>query len=242
MASSNLEDDVRFHVLDTETVGFNPFDHGGGVCEISVREVDENANEIAHYESLLNPEGPISAGATSIHGIFDHNVANMPTMGEWLTQVLPHDIWEEDLPGVFLIAHNAPFDMRFLSPYIRCHHIVVDTLVLARRYYPDAENHKLPTLAVTLGLESFSAKDAHGAAQDTLVLVEFVRKLMEDTGYTLTQLCADSLRVDPITVMPFGKHKGRKIEVIKRDDPKYVAWCLENLKDLQPALRAALES
>jgi hypothetical protein len=38
-------------------------------------------------------------------------------------------------------------------------------------------------------------------------------------------------------VMPFGKHRGEAIDDI---DSGYLCWCLENIDDLQPDLRAAM--
>ncbi len=232
---------MRFHILDTETAGLNPFPHGGGVCEISVREYDENLNEVAHHYSILDPEGVIGAGAESIHGISNERVKDEPTMQEWLEIVLPENLWGDHAEDFYFIAHNAPFDHKFLARYIDCGYKLVDTLMLARRYYPDAENHKLPTLAVMLKLEEFSAKDAHGAAADTQVLAAFVKRLCLDTGMTLTELCEDAQRKEPILKMPFGKHKGKLLSDLAKTERSYLNWCLNKMESLQPDMREAIE-
>lgn len=231
---------MRMHVLDTETVGLAPFEHGGGICEISVREIDSEFNELAHHYSLIDPQGPISAGASGVHGIRDADVVDAPTMQEWLDLVLPTNIWSADQDPIWFFAHNAKFDWKFLDPYIKCGVKLVDTLMLARRYYPDAENHKLTTLAVIHNLDSFSAKDAHGAGQDTAVLLSFVKQLCEDSGLTLEELAEDSQRKEPILKFTFGKCKGKLIAEVKRNDPKYIKWMLTDMKGLDPEVREAI--
>jgi len=232
---------MRYHVLDTETVGLKPFEHGGGVCELSVRVIDEDCNELAHYHSLLDPEGPISATAAGIHGIRDRDVVDFPTMVEYLNIVLDQNPWDQDQDGISFIAHNAVFDWKFMAPYIECPARLVDTLALARRYYPEAENHKLTTLAVLLDLEVFDAHNAHGAAADTAVLLAFLRKLSEDTGLSLEELCVDAQRKDPIEKMPFGKHKGRTLKDMAKNERSYLRWCLDKMDALQPDVREAIE-
>jgi hypothetical protein len=38
--------------------------------------------------------------------------------------------------------------------------------------------------------------------------------------------------------MPFGKHRGRRIDEIP---PNYLLWCLDNMNNLSPTLRRAME-
>ena len=58
---------VRFLVFDTETIGLDPVRASdgstfGGVCELSVRQVDPTTLEtVEHWHTLLHPEAPISA-------------------------------------------------------------------------------------------------------------------------------------------------------------------------------------
>lgn len=231
---------MRFHVLDTETIGFAPPETGSGVCEISVRDIDEDFNELAHYYSKIDPEAKISAGATATHGIRNADVQDEPTLAEWLDLVLHENIWAEHQTPVYFIAHNATFDHRFLARYLACEARIVDTLLLARRWYPDAESHKLQVLRVELDLP-FDVTDAHSAGGDTKSLYHFLRRMSEDTGLSLTELCEDAQRKEPITKFPFGKYKGTLITDVKRDDPGYIKWCLTKMDSLQPDMREVLE-
>ena len=238
---------VRFLVFDTETIGLDPVRAGdgstfGGVCELSVRQVDpETLETVEHWHTLLNPEAPISASASGVHGIRNKDVEDKLTFTQYL-ESLGQDFWHPDQPPCVLIAHSAPFDMKFCAPYVACEYAVVDTLTLARHYFPDAENHKLTTLAIELDFDDFSAKDAHGAAQDTLMLVELVKALMIKAGLTLQALCEDAQRKEPLTKFPFGKFKGKLIADVAKENKQYIEWCLREMKNIQPDLREALEN
>lgn len=35
------------------------------------------------------------------------------------------------------------------------------------------------------------------------------------------------------TILTFGKHKGLKVKTVLRDDPGYILWMAENIKDVQ---------
>lgn len=235
---------TRYHVVDTETVGLKPFDHGGGVCEISIREIcPDTTDTLKEHYALINPEGPISATASGVHMISNARVENEPVMGEWLEQV-GHP-WHEDKEPFYFIAHNAAFDERFLKPYIGCNYKVVDTLLLARRHLPNVENHKMQTLRFELELDDLSDTeerfDAHSAAGDTQVLLLLIRYLIGITGMTLQELCEDAQVREPLTKMPFGKYRGRTFESIHKENPKYFEWCIKNFKDPDPELIAAMK-
>lgn len=231
---------MRFHILDTETIGLYPPETGGGVCEVSVREVNQNLELLSHHYAKLYPEAPISAAATATHGLFNEDVAHCPTMDEWL-QSGEGPNWSEGSEPIYFIAHNAKFDWKFLAPYIRCEAKLVDTLLLARRYFPDAENHQLQTLRVMLKME-FSLDDQHSAGGDTKVLLDFVHELCKVADMSLPELCEDAQRREPIIKMPFGKHRGKLIADIRRDHPDYVRWALKNMTNMDPDLKEAFTS
>lgn len=233
---------MRYLIIDTETAGLKPFENGGGVCEVSIRVVDESTQTLEHLHSLINPEGPISAAAAAVHGIRDRDVENAPTMREWLDVLLDADPFGRGEEPFYFIAHNAAFDLRFMRPWINCDYKLVDTLMLARRYMPDAENHKLTTLAVLLDVDSFDAKSAHGAAGDTLMLQDVVRGLATLAAMSLDELCLDAQRKEPIVKMPFGKYRGDKIADVAAKDAQYLRWLLRNAKDMQDELREALQN
>lgn len=230
----------RYLYIDVETVGFKRTT-GSGICELAWIETDELFQEVGRHHSLIDPEEKIGAGAQAVHGISDAMVADAPTLSEYLTIV--HDQHPFAEGTIIFTAHNAPFDWGFLSEHFPGKVVLFDTLKAARRVYPSAENHKLGTLAITLGLE-FNHLEAHGALADVEVLLALVKKMQEDTGMTLPELVEMSNEFVPVEVCKYKKHEGTKwVDVLKKD-PDYLgwilgqAWCKDDLRQTLVALTA----
>ena len=100
---------MRWILGDTETTGLGS---DSGVVEIGWIEIDDNFTEIARHSSLINPLCPIQHGAMAIHGITDEHVALAPTLPQYMDS-LGNPLKGED---VVLVAHNAPFDLKYFSP------------------------------------------------------------------------------------------------------------------------------
>ena len=153
--------DVDFAFLDTETTGLSPRT-GGRVCEVAVVSV-RGGREVARYSTLLNPECPISAGAMMVHGITDEMVEQEPTFAEVADEVASH------LEGKVLVAHNASFDVSFMtSEFARIGRPmpatpVLCTLKLARRHFKFPSN-SLGNIAAALGIKAAGAHRAHADA------------------------------------------------------------------------------
>lgn len=95
---------TKFAVVDVETTGFGKSDR---VVEIAVVVLDaRDLSVVDEFESLLNPMRDI--GAVHVHGITPTMVEAAPTFDEvapTLTRILG---------GNVIVAHNLPFDCRFL--------------------------------------------------------------------------------------------------------------------------------
>lgn len=222
---------MRFIIFDTETSGLGPKD---GVCELAYCEIDRKGNVVEKGHSLIDPGVPISPSATGVHGIFDKDVTDSPTLEEYMTVV--HEIPPFFGDEVIFIAHNARFDWKFLKDWINSE-TQLCTLRLARKVWPESPDHKAQTLRVYLGLP-FDRGDAHSAAGDVEVVRLMLVKAMEQLDCTLDELIELSAAPIKIEVFPFGKHKGLKMA----DLPKqYVKWALANL-DLDSDLKKALEA
>ena len=105
----------------------------------------------------------------------------------------------------------------------------LDTLRLSRRYFPEAQNHKLQTLRYTFGLD---AGAAHSAAGDVRVLHHLTRVLVEKSGMSLAELFTDSKAPLFVHRAPFGKHKGKLMTDVPLD---YLRW-MKGLDNLDPDL------
>lgn len=231
---------MRYFVLDTETIGLHVPEEGSGVVEFCAFEIDDEFNVINKYHSLINPEAPIAAAATATHGLRAEDVADKPTLAEYFYAVLDEHPWDDDKEPFYFIAHNARFDEKWLRDFLRCEYELVDTLKLARQFYPNAESHKLQVLRVELDLP-FDIKDAHSADGDVETLLHFIKRMSEDTGLSISELCQEALKKAPLpTLFNFGKYRGQSIEEIAKTKPDYLKWCLENYKTMSDDNREAL--
>jgi exodeoxyribonuclease X len=218
---------MRYVAIDVETTGMSKQDD---ICEFAFAELDEDLNVVLSGGSIVNPKCPISPGAAGVHGITNNIAAGMPRLEDFFAST-PHPFDNDD---IIVIAHNAPFDVRFISKYMEIMGSVC-TLRLARNIYPDSPDHKLQTLRHYLELEVDG--DAHSASGDVAVLVALVRKMREDTGMDLDDMYTHATNLPPINKMPFGKHKGTPLKDLP---PNYVTWLL-SLPDLSDDLKISLQ-
>lgn len=136
-------------VFDTETATCRGAPH---LLEIgAVRIVDGDIAE--HFEALVRPEVPIDDDAFAVHGIADHDVRDARSANEVIEAFVAF------VGGDWLAAHNAMFDANVLGFEAARHALVLpggpllDSLKLARRFIPEAEDHKLETLTRHLELD-----------------------------------------------------------------------------------------
>lgn len=221
---------MRWAVLDTETTGLSAED---GPCEIAWQILNDELVTIDRQYSLIDPQRPISPTAMGLHQITNAMVADAPTLDEYMFEVLD-DPFGSDEPTV-IIAHNAQFDVKYVKPYVRNYTGKLCTLKMARLTYPDSPDHKLQTLRFYLDLEI--SRDAHSAAGDVEVTANLLRRMSEDTGQDIYTLFEVASKPTVVEKMPFGKHKGYRVEDLP---PGYVAWLLK-LDNLDENLRWTLE-
>jgi len=169
-------DDFSFAFLDVETTGLSPR-YGDRVCEIAVVRSGSRTDLVqATFASLVNPERPISLGASAVNGLADDDVRDAPRFAEVADTVLA------TMRGAVLVCHNAPFDLGFvLSEMLRAGRafpapIVVDTLALARRCYRFRSN-SLTNVARALDIPT---PDAHRALGDALTTRQVFGRFVED--------------------------------------------------------------
>lgn len=207
----------RTITTDTETAGLDPKD---GVVDLAIIEVDENLEIIASYSSLIDPEGPISPSASGVHGIVYADVADAPTLDQFFDMPGVRDYCHEPL---YVVGHNIQFDLRFLANHLRGEIIPVCTLRLARKLYPNVENHKLQTLRFELGIEAGEG-NSHSAHSDTVLSLNLLRHIAAETGYNIEQLANMANQPIKIEKMPFGKHKGLPLDELPSG---YRRWLLD---------------
>lgn len=240
MTSLKDRTDVLLVLADTETTGVGTTDK---IVELAWAELDTDLNILRLVRSLIDPEQPICAAASGVHGIVDADVADAPTIKEFFSVVEPGGLQQP----LILIGHNIKFDWRFLQPYVPQMLALLDTLKLSRIFFPDAPNHKLDTLRYYLNLYK---GDAHRADEDVKTTVELLQRIVETSGKTVWELLDIANAPTLVKTFPFGKFKGQAIaEACKRLEVRdWVKWLFkDNAKkgtkldpDLEYTLKKAL--
>jgi DNA polymerase-3 subunit epsilon len=130
-------------VIDFETTGLSP-NLGERTIEVGAVLIQDNQIK-DRYQSLMNPGKRISSFIEDYTGITNRMLATAPSIKEVMLEL-------KDFIGSYeLVAHNASFDARFLdAEFDRIKHKrnnnFACSLMMARRIYPEAPNHKLETL------------------------------------------------------------------------------------------------
>jgi DNA polymerase-3 subunit epsilon len=181
---------LDFVVVDVETTGWSPA--ADGITEIGAVRIS-GGQVRAEFAALVNPGRLIPADIVALTGITEAMVAEAPPV----SAVLPGFL--DFARGAVLTAHNAPFDVGFLSA--ACEAIgrrwpappVLDTVTLARLLLTEDEvpNCKLATLADFFGAP---ARPNHRALADArataAVLAALLDRLPTAGVRTLAQLSA----------------------------------------------------
>lgn len=138
-------------ILDFETTGLSP-DYGDRAIEIgAVRLINGEIED--SFQALMNPGCRISSFIEDYTGITNEMLKDAPPCKTVMKEFA--DFIGDDN----LVAHNASFDRRFLDAEFA--RISKDysgkftcSLLLARRIYQDAPNHKLGTLVNYININS----------------------------------------------------------------------------------------
>jgi DNA polymerase III subunit epsilon len=139
---------LDFTVVDVETTGWAPAE--AAITEIGAVRV-RDGQVVAEFGSLVNPGTPVPAAITELTGISDQMLATAPPVSVVLPGLL------EFAKGSVLVAHNAPFDLAFLTAASEQLGLdwprfeVLDTVRLARHLMAapqEVPDRKLATLAL----------------------------------------------------------------------------------------------
>jgi DNA polymerase III epsilon subunit family exonuclease len=170
--SRNMHE-TDFVVFDLETTGAKV--PPCRVTEIGAFRISQG-RIVSEYQTLINPLMPIPTFITELTGISDDMVKNAPQFSEVAEEFL------EFVGDAVLVAHNAPFDMRFINHEIgkvfdgyRLGNPYLCTVQLSRKLLPQIDNHRLHTVA---DYYSIIIENRHRAADDALatakIFVEFL--------------------------------------------------------------------
>jgi DNA polymerase-3 subunit epsilon len=184
--------DVSFVALDTETTGLFPIMHR--LVEVGAVRFRLDGQELATFQTLINPEIPIPKDVQHVHGITDRMVRGKPT----IEHVLPQFIEFLGHHDTILLAHNAPFDLGFLAMALTRlritypPHYLLDTLDMARRLYPAWPSHSLEYVATRLKV---AKRAEHRALSDARLVKDIFPAVLQHVPAvrTITDLARFSL-------------------------------------------------
>lgn len=162
-------------VIDFETTGLSPA-MGDRATEVAVVIVADG-KIVDRYQSLMNAGARIPAFIEALTGISNAMIRKAPPAAEVMHALA------EFVGDVPLVAHNASFDSRFLDAEWRRisqqrRQEFACSMLLARRIYPAAPDHKLGTLVRHLGLPS--AIRHHRALADAEMTAHLWLRMMSD--------------------------------------------------------------
>ncbi len=153
---------AKFAFLDLETTGLSPW-FGDRICEVGI-VLTEGKRIKTTYQTLVNPERPLSPAAASTNRLTDAELRTAPLFFMIARQVAAH------IKDAIVVCHNAPFDLQFLdSEFRRIGQEIevpslVDTLTVARQVV-DVPSYTLVSLAEAFRVDKV---EAHRALADSM--------------------------------------------------------------------------
>lgn len=205
--------DYIYVVIDVETTGVARTDR---ICEIGMTKIDQG--EITDkLETLLHPDTSITN--TVFHGIENWMVKDAPRFEDVATQIT------EFIQGTILIAHNAPFDMRFMRYELQrlnrdLSHYALCTLKIARKLHPRYPSHRLEHMLNEYSIINECPHRAGTDADSEARLFLGMKEKLESNGMeTLNSFEAWGLPYDHrwLDTIDFNGH-GNGGKLLTRDD------------------------
>jgi DNA polymerase-3 subunit epsilon len=167
-------EEIEFSIFDTETTGLEPRS-GDRIVEIAAIRF-KGRTHIGSFQSLVDPQRPISAGAYQVNHIGQEELKNAPLMSD----IAP--LFFDFIKGSCLCSYNAPFDLEFLKQELMLcgrewpDQAVVDILTMARRLLPRLSRYSLWFVAETLGIKK---TQSHRALADVEMTLEVFYRLKD---------------------------------------------------------------
>jgi DNA polymerase-3 subunit epsilon len=239
-------------ILDLETTGVNIA--SDRIVEFSALKVSPEGGK--EWLTLrLNPGIPISPEATRIHGITDADVANEPHFKDVAKRIASF------VEGCDLAGFNS---MKFDIP-ILCEEFLRVNVDFnpARHRYVDVQVifHKKEQRTLGAAYKFYCDRElenAHSAQADTAATYEILKAQLDrypDLENDIDKLSAFSafnnnadlagrivFNEQREEVFNFGKHKGKPVELVFREEPSYYSWMMngdfpQNTKQVITAIK-----
>lgn len=233
----NLKTDRPLAVFDIEATGINP--RGDRIVDLAVVVIDPKGERQKHTWRF-NPERPIPAEASAVHGIYDADVRFSPKFRDKADEVFR--VFKDcDLAGYNLLHFDIPM---LVEEFLRCGL----TFVVEGRRIIDAQRifHRREPRDLSAALRFYCNElhlGAHGALDDVLATIRVIEGQFErykDLPHDMALLhdyinprdpsWLDSTGkfkwVDGEVVVNFGRNQGRKLKELARTEPNFLRWMI----------------
>lgn len=232
----NLKNPLVF--FDLETTGINIVKDR--IVEIALLKVYPDGKEEVKSRRI-NPEMPIPAQATAIHGITDDDVKDCPTFKQ-IAKSLAEMMEGCDIAGF----NSSRFDVPLLAEEFLRAGVDFD---MSKRKFVDVQIifHKKEQRTLEAAYKFYCDKtldNAHSAEADTVATYEVLKSqldrypdLTNDIETLSKEYSSFNNNVDfdgrmvfdekGVEVFNFGKHKGKAVTEVFRNEPSYYSWMME---------------
>jgi DNA polymerase-3 subunit epsilon len=168
-------------VLDFETTGLSP-NMGDRAIEIGAVRL-ERGQVVDRFQALMNPGKPVSAFIENYTGITNRMLNRAAPCDEVMHE------FSDFMGDSNLVAHNASFDKRFLDAELGRISRSYDghfacSLLVARRLYQQAPNHKLGSLIAYKNIPSEGG--FHRALYDSEMTAKLWMAMLDDISQIIT--------------------------------------------------------
>jgi DNA polymerase-3 subunit epsilon len=222
--------------FDLETTGINIT--SDRIVEISILKVFPNGKEERHTWKV-NPEMPIPAETTAVHGISDEDVKDAPTFKQ-LAKDINTLIKDSDLAGF----NSNRFDIPLLAEEMLRVDLDFD---MKSRVAVDVQTifHKKEQRTLSAAYKFYcneSLENAHSAEADTVATYEVLKAQLdryddlENDAKFLAEFSSRKKFADFAGFIAynkegqecfsFGKHKGKLVTEVLDQEPGYFGWLL----------------
>lgn len=163
--------EAAYVVIDTETTGCA----ANRIVEIALVHLDPRNGVTGRISTLINPGVAIPYFVSSIHGIYDRDVADAPRFGE----IVSH--FQHFISGRILVMHNASFDVGCIRhEMMRAGHDLAAPYICTSAfpgYWGGMARNSLGNLCAVFDVRLRNAHTALGDAEATAALFsKFIRK------------------------------------------------------------------
>tara|TARA_Y100000992_G_scaffold302696_1_gene278525 strand:+ start:11528 stop:12340 length:813 start_codon:yes stop_codon:yes gene_type:complete len=265
--AGEIFDGFRVIGFDLETTGFDI--RKERIVEYALIGSDVDGS-IINVQSLVYPEKRIPFEASNIHGIKDQDVKDAGNFSQHIGEIskiidgsiiVGHNIIKFDWKLLEIECLRAGVE----TPKPRA---IIDTLVIARKLKIPGR-HKLGILCNKYGIELNNAHRADADAGATLILLwkimkenpRFFRGSIDDLQDSLSGVRKENtlgpgledlepfpqsrglLRINNSDIIvAFGKHKGRSLSEISRNDPRYLNWLFSSSSPVENSVCEKLKN